>query len=161
MVGAPIAIILAEKLEQAIDASEIIEVDYDILPVATDTGTALEDGVAQVWDEVRNNESFYFTIGDKNKVDDVFKNAPHIVELDFVISRVSANTMEPRGAIGFYNTSNQRYTLYAGMQSPHRVRSELANNVLCIPESRLRIISPDMGGGFGMRGAPFAEHARQ
>jgi len=159
MVGAPIAIVLAEKLEQAIDATETIEVEYDTLPVTTDTGTALEDGAAQVWDEVHNNESFYFTIGDKSKVHEVFTNAPHVVELNFVISRVSANTMEPRGAIGFYDLSNQRYTLYAGMQSPHRIRSELANNVLCIPESRLRIISPDMGGGFGMRGAPFAEHA--
>jgi carbon-monoxide dehydrogenase large subunit len=67
--------------------------------------------------------------------------------------------MEPRAAIGFYDPSDERYTLYAGMQSPHRVRSELAGSILRIPEARLRIISPDMGGGFGMRGAPFAEHA--
>ena len=159
MVGVPVAIVVAEQLEQALDAAEAVDVDYAVLPAATDTGAALDPGVPQVWDDVANNECFYFTLGDRTAVEDAFAAAAHVVELDFVITRVSANTMEPRGAIGFYDPSDERYTLYAGMQSPHRIRSELARSVFRIPEARLRIISPDMGGGFGMRGAPFAEHA--
>ncbi|MFT5181771.1 MAG: carbon-monoxide dehydrogenase large subunit [Alphaproteobacteria bacterium] len=159
MVGVPVAIVVAERLDQALDAAEMVDVTYNVLAAATDTGSALDPGVPQVWAEVPNNESFYFTLGDQTAVEDAFAAAAHVVELEFVITRVSANTMEPRGAIGFYDPSDERYTLYAGMQSPHRVRSELAANVLRIPEARLRIISPDMGGGFGMRGSPFAEHA--
>ena len=159
LVGVPVAIVVAETLTQALDAAEAVDVDYDIRSSATDTGSALDDGIAQVWDEVANNESFYFTLGDRAAVDNAFAAAAHVTELDFVISRVSANTMEPRAAIGFYDPSDERYTLYAGVQSPHRLRSELAQSVLRVPEARLRIISPDMGGGFGMRGAPFAEHA--
>ena len=159
MVGIPVAIVVAERLDQALDAAETIDVEYEVLPAATNTARALNPGVAQVWKEVPNNESFYFTLGDQAAVDDACAAAAHVVELEFAVSRVSANTMEPRGAIGFYDPSDERYTLYAGMQTPHRLRGELATNVLRIPEARLRIISPDMGGGFGMRGAPFAEHA--
>jgi len=159
MVGVPVAIVVAETFMQALDAAEAVDVSYDVLPTATDTGSALDPGTAQVWDAVADNESFYFTLGDQAAVESAFAAAAHTVELDFVISRVSANTMEPRAAIGFYDPSDERYTLYAGVQSPHRIRSELARNVLRVPEARLRIISPDMGGGFGMRGSPFAEHA--
>ncbi len=159
MVGVPVAIVVAESLPQALDAAEAVYVEYEVLAAATDTGSALDPGVAQVWDDVANNESFYFTLGDRAAVEDAFAQSAHVVELDYIVTRVSANTMEPRAAIGFYDPSDERYTLYAGMQSPHRVRSELARNVLRVPEARLRIVSPDMGGGFGMRGAPFAEHA--
>lgn len=159
MVGVAVAIVVAERLDQALDAAEMVDVDYEVLDAATDTGTALDPGIPQVWQDVANNESFYFTLGDQAAVEDAFATAAHVVDLEFTVTRVSANTMEPRGAIGFYDRSDERYTLYAGMQSPHRVRSELAGSVLRIPEARLRIIAPDMGGGFGMRGAPFAEHA--
>ncbi|NKB49635.1 MAG: molybdopterin-dependent oxidoreductase [Alphaproteobacteria bacterium] len=159
MVGVAVAIVVAERLDQALDAAEMVEVDYDVLDAATDTGSAMEAGTPQVWNEVENNESFYFTLGDQTAIEEAFGSADHVVELGFTVTRVSANPMEPRGMIGFYDPSDQRYTLYAGMQSPHRVRSELAASVLRVPEARLRIISPDMGGGFGMRGAPFAEHA--
>jgi carbon-monoxide dehydrogenase large subunit len=159
LVGVPVAIVVAERLDQALDAAEADDVEYDLRPAATDTGSALDPGAAQVWPEVANNESFYFTLGDLAAVEDTFAAAAHVVKLEYIVSRVSANTMEPRAAIGFYDRADERYTLYAGMQSPHRVRSELARSVLRVPEARLRIISPDMGGGFGMRGAPFAEHA--
>ncbi|MCZ6839792.1 MAG: xanthine dehydrogenase family protein molybdopterin-binding subunit [Alphaproteobacteria bacterium] len=159
MVGVAVAIVVAERLDQALDAAEAVDVQYEILPSATDTGSALDPGAPQVWGDVANNESFYFSLGDRTAVDDAFASAAHVVELEFIVSRVSANTMEPRGAIGFYDPSDERYTLYAGVQSPHRLRSELAASVLRVPQARLRIISPDMGGGFGMRSAPFAEHA--
>lgn len=144
MVGVAVAIVVAERLDQALDAAEMVDVDYEVLDAATDTGTALDPGIPQVWQDVANNESFYFTLGDQAAVEDAFAAATHVVDLEFTVTRVSANTMEPRGAIGFYDRSDERYTLYAGMQSPHRVRSELAGSILRIPEARLRIIAPDM-----------------
>lgn len=158
MVGMPVAIVVAESLSEALDASEAVDVDYDVLPSATNTASALDQGIPQVWEDVADNESFYFTLGDKGAVEDIFASADHVVELDYVITRVNANPMEPRGAIGSYDPSDERYTLVSGLQSPHRVRNALAATVLKVPEARLRVISPDMGGGFGLRGMPLAEH---
>jgi carbon-monoxide dehydrogenase large subunit len=158
-VGMAVAIVVAEMRSQAFDAAEAVDVDYEILPAVTGTADALGAGVAQVWPEVPRNESFVFNLGDKAAVDAAFASAARTVSLDYVISRVAANPMEPRAAIGFYDPAEDKYTLYAGVQSPHRTRSELANNIFRVPEGRMRVISPDMGGGFGMRGTPFAEHA--
>jgi aerobic carbon-monoxide dehydrogenase large subunit len=158
-VGRPVAAVIAETLAQANDAAEAVEVDYTPLPVITDTAHATDHDAARVWADVADNECFYFTLGDREAVEKAFAGAAHKVALDYVVTRVSANPMEPRAAIGFYDSADDKYTLYAGVQSPHRLRSELAQNVLCVPEGRLRVISPDMGGGFGMRGTPFVEHA--
>ena len=130
MVGAPIAVVVAETLNNAMDAAENIEVENEILQSITDTGAELTTVAALVWNSLENNESFYYKIGNEFEVDKAFSEASHIISLDLIISRVSANTMEPRGAIGFYDRGTERYTLYAGMQSPHRVRTELARNLL-------------------------------
>lgn len=158
LVGQAVAAVIAETYAQAVDATEAISVDYDIQDVITDTGRAREPGMAQVWDNVPDNECFVFSLGDKAATDAAIASAAHVTELDFTISRVATNTMEVRAAIGFYDPLEERYTLYAGVQSPHRMRSDLAKNVFGIPEGKLRVISPDMGGGFGMRGSTFAEH---
>ena len=158
-VGRPVAAVIAETLAQALDGAEAVEVDYTPLPVVVETARAHEPGAAQVWAEVPENESFLFTLGNRDAVEQAFAGAAHTIALDYVVSRVSANPMEPRAAIGFYDEADDKYTLYAGVQSPHRARSEIAPNVLRIPEGKLRVISPDMGGGFGMRGTPFVEHA--
>ena len=158
LVGQAVAAVIAETYVQAVDATEAIGVDYDIMGIVTDTGRARADGVPQVWDSVPRNESFMFSLGDRDATDAVFADAAHVTELDFTISRVATNTMEVRAAIGFYDPLDERYTLYAGVQSPHRMRSDLCKNVFGIPEGKLRVISPDMGGGFGMRGSTFAEH---
>jgi carbon-monoxide dehydrogenase large subunit len=158
-IGRPVAAVIAETLTQALDAAEAVEVDYTPLPVVVETARAREAGAAQVWADVPENESFLFTLGDRNAVEKAFAGAVHTATLDYVVTRVSANPMEPRAAIGFYDEADDKYTLYAGVQSPHRTRSEIAPNVLHIPEGKLRVISPDMGGGFGMRGTPFVEHA--
>lgn len=158
LVGQAVAAVIAESYAQAVDATEAIYVDYDIVDVVTDTGKARDSGVAQVWDSVPDNECFVFTLGDKAATDAAFASAAHVTELDFTISRVATNTMEVRAAIGFYDPLEERYTLYAGVQSPHRMRSDLCKNVFGISEGKLRVISPDMGGGFGMRGSTFAEH---
>lgn len=158
LVGQAVAAVIAETYAQAVDATEAIAVDYDIQDVVTETGRAREAGMAQVWDNVPNNESFVFSLGDKEATDAAIASAAHVTELDLTISRVATNTMEVRAAIGFYDPLEERYTLYAGVQSPHRLRSDIARNVFGIPEGKLRVISPDMGGGFGMRGSTFAEH---
>ena len=158
LVGQAVAAVIAETSAQAVDATEAISVDYDIQDVITETGRAREPGRAQVWDNVADNESFVFSLGDKDATSAAIASAAHVTELDFTISRVATNTMEVRAAIGFYDPLEERYTLYAGVQSPHRMRSDLAKNVFGIPEGKLRVISPDMGGGFGMRGSTFAEH---
>ncbi len=159
LVGQAVAAVIAETRAQAMDAAEAIEVDYDTSDPVTETGRARDDGAPQVWADVPGNESFLFELGDRAATDAAFESAAHVVGLDFEISRVATNTMEPRAAIGFYDPLEERYTLYAGVQSPHRLRSDICANVFAIPEGKLRVISPDMGGGFGMRGSPFAEHA--
>jgi carbon-monoxide dehydrogenase large subunit len=159
LVGMAVAAVIAETRTQAMDACEAIEVDYDAVDAVTDTARARDAGRPQVWADVPANESFVFSLGDKSATDAAFARADHVVALDYTVSRVSTNTMEVRAAIGFFDPIEDRYTLYAGVQSPHRLRGELAESVFGIPEGKLRVISPDMGGGFGMRGSPFVEHA--
>lgn len=156
LVGQAVAAVIAESYAEAVDASEAINVDYDIMDAVTETGRARDSGAAQVWDSVPGNECFVFSLGDQAATEAAFATAAHVTELDFTISRVATNTMEVRAAIGFYDPLEERYTLYAGVQSPHRLRSDLCKNVFGIPEGKLRVISPDMGGGFGMRGSTFA-----
>ena len=127
-------------------------------PVVTDTGRARDQLPRRSGTASPAMRAFVFSLGDKDATDAAFATAAHVTELDFTISRVSTNTMEVRAAIGFYDPLEERYTLYAGVQSPHRMRSDLCKNVFGIPEGKLRVISPDMGGGFGMRGSTFAEH---
>ena len=158
LVGQAVAAVIAETYAQGVDATEEIDVDYETVPVVTETHRARQPGTAQVWNDVPENESFVFSLGDREATDAAFADAAHVTELDFTISRVSTNTMEVRAAIGFYDPLEERYTLYAGVQSPHRMRADLCANVFGIPQAKLRIISPDMGGGFGMRGSTFAEH---
>ncbi len=159
LVGMAVAAVVAETYAQAVDATEAIEVDYATSEPVVETGRARETGMPEVWESVPGNESFVFSLGDKAATDAAFAAAEHVVELDYEVSRVSTNTMEMRAAIGFYDPLEERYTLYAGVQSPHRMRGALAHEVFGIPEGKLRVISPDMGGGFGMRGSPFVEHA--
>ena len=90
-------------------------------------------------------------------IEAAFAKAAHVAKIDFVVNRVSANSMEPRAALGVYDESDDRYTLYASLQSPHQMRSHLAENIFKLPESRFRIVAPDVGGAFGMKGAPMPE----
>jgi carbon-monoxide dehydrogenase large subunit len=159
-VGDPVAAVVAETRAQARDAAEAIQVDYEPLPAVTDAAAALEPEAPAVWPELcPDNEAFLFTQGDRAATDAAFVRAAHVVSLPFRISRVAAAPMEPRAAIGLWDPADERYMLISGVQIPHKVRSELARHTLRIPEHRLRVISPDMGGAFGMRGAPTQEHA--
>ena len=158
-VGDPVAAIVAETLAQAKDAAELIDVDYDILPAVTDTAATLAPDAPRVWDEVPDNVCFVEHVGNEGKVKEAFARATHVVRQRFVISRVTASPMEGRAALGFYDTRQERYTLYAGLQAPHLMRNELADQVFNLPANRFRLISPDVGGGFGMKGSAFPEYA--
>jgi aerobic carbon-monoxide dehydrogenase large subunit len=158
-VGDAVAAIVAEDLATAKDAAELIEIDYEVLPSVTATAEAARSGAPAVWDEVPDNVCFVYQLGDKASVDAAFAGAAHVAALDFTVSRVSANSMEMRNAIGSYDERDGRYTLHVGAQAPHALRGELADSILNIPQDRLRVVSPDVGGGFGMKGGGYPEWA--
>src|SRR5579863_7206394 len=156
-VGEPVLFIVADSLAEAKDAAERVDIDYEILPSVTDTAEAAE-GKAAVWDECPDNISNLFEAGNKAAADAAFAKAAHIVRRKYVISRVYAHFMEPRGAIGVFDPGEERLTLYADVQYPHRVRQALATRIFKIPESKIRVIAGDVGGGFGTKGWQYPEH---
>ena len=158
--GDPVACVIAETAAQAQDAAERVDVDYEHRGAVTDVAVASAPGAAAVWPDLApDNICFFYQEGDRAAVDAAFAKAAHVATVDIKISRVSANPMEPRLAIGLYEDGMDRYTLYTGTQSPHKMRTELAKDVFRIPASQLRVVSPDVGGGFGMKGSPFPEDA--
>ena len=155
-VGDPVAFVVAETQAQAEDAAELVEVDYDPLPSVTSTAEAV--GGARVWDECPDNISNVHEIGDKAAADAAFARAHRVVRRRYVITRLHAQFMEPRGALGVYDPGEDRYTLYADVQYPHRVRNALASYILKIPEHKIRVIAGDIGGAFGTKGPQYPEH---
>jgi aerobic carbon-monoxide dehydrogenase large subunit len=157
-VGDPVAMVIAETPAQARDAAELVGVDYEPLPSVTATTEAAGPGSAAVWDECPDNISNVFQAGDPTATDRAFARAQRVVRRRYVISRVHAQYLEPRGAVGVYDPGEDRYTLYADVQYPHRVRNALATNIFQIPEHRIRVIAGDVGGGFGTKGWQYPEH---
>ena len=155
-VGDSVAFVVAETVAQALDAAEMISVDYEELPAVTSTAEAPKPGAPQVWDDCPDNICFVELIGDKAAVDAAFERAAHVTRHRFVINRVTAATMEPRGAVGDYNAADGRYTIYTPIQRPHPTRADLAK-VLKVPESKVRIVTGDTGGSFGMKSPIFNE----
>jgi aerobic carbon-monoxide dehydrogenase large subunit len=158
-VGEGVAIVVAETRNAAHDAADLVVVDYDPIDAVSSALAATEDGAPAVWPGlVDDNICFVFEAGDRARVVDAFERADHITELNFRVTRVSANPLEPRNALGAYDPVEDRYTLTSGVQIPHKIRSEIAESTLRIDPMRLRIIAPDVGGSFGMKGSPFPEH---
>lgn len=158
-VGDPVAMVVAETRAAALDAAEAVAVDYDPLPAVTDPAEALAPDAPAVWPELPDgNLAFRFAIGDTAAVEAGFARAAHVVSLDVRMSRISANPMEPRAALAEWDAGTERFTLRSGLQNPHAVRDLLAG-ILGVPSGSLRVVSPDMGGAFGMRGQPTQEHA--
>ena len=155
-VGDPMAMVIAETLAQAEDAAERLRVDYEPLPSVTSTAEAI--GGPAVWDECADNVSNLFESGDKATTDAAFAKAHRVVRRRYVITRVHAQYMEPRGALGVWDPGEERYTLHADVQYPHRVRTALANNIFKVPEHSIRVIAGDVGGGFGTKGWQYPEH---
>lgn len=159
-VGDPVAAVVAETRAIARDAAEAVAVDWEPLPAVTDASAALEPDAPAVWPQhAPDNLCFLFPLGNREAVEAGFAKAAHVARLPFRISRVSANPLEPRGAIGAWDEGEGRWTLISGVQIPHKIRSELAAKTLRVADNRLRLISPDMGGAFGMKGSPTQEHA--
>ncbi|MBI1734182.1 MAG: xanthine dehydrogenase family protein molybdopterin-binding subunit [Candidatus Rokubacteria bacterium] len=155
-VGDPVALVIANTLAQAEDAAPLVYVDYEPLPSVTSTADAT--GGPPVWDECPDNVSNVFESGDRAATDAAFAGAAHVVRRRYVITRVHAQYLEPRGALGVYDAGEDRYTLHADVQYPHRVRNALASSVFKIPEHRIRVIAGDIGGAFGTKGWQYAEH---
>ncbi|HUG37104.1 MAG TPA: xanthine dehydrogenase family protein molybdopterin-binding subunit [Candidatus Limnocylindrales bacterium] len=157
-VGDPVALVIAETRAQAEDAADLVDVDYEPLPSVTSTAMATEPGAPAVWDECPDNVSNLFEVGDKAATEAAFARAAHVIRRRYVITRVHAQYMEARGALGVYDGGEDRYTLYADVQYPHRVRNALAGNIFQVPEHQIRVIAGDVGGGFGTKGWPYPEH---
>src|SRR5882724_11742714 len=155
-VGDPVAMVVAETLAQAEDASEWVRIDYEPLPSVTSTAEAV--GGPPVWDECPDNVSNVHEVGDRAATEAAFARAARVVRRRYVISRVHAQYMEARGAVGAWDPGEQRYTLHADVQYPHRVRTALATNILNVPEHQIRVIAGDVGGGFGTKGWQYPEH---
>ncbi|MGE0575098.1 MAG: xanthine dehydrogenase family protein molybdopterin-binding subunit [Reyranella sp.] len=157
-VGDPVALVIAHTLDEAKDAAELVEVDYEPLPSVTEVGAAAAPGAPRVWDENPDNISHTLERGDRKATDEAFARAAHVVRRRYVITRVHAQYMEPRGSIGTYDAGDDRYTLYADVNYPHRVRNMLANMIFKVPESKVRVVCQDVGGGFGAKGWQYVDH---
>jgi aerobic carbon-monoxide dehydrogenase large subunit len=156
-VGDRVAFCIAETLAQAYDAAELVEIEYEPLPSVIDLPGAVLAGAPSVWDAVPTNVCFTLRMGDSAACEKAFAGASHRVRLRLVNNRVTASSIEPRSAIGQYNLADESFVLYSSTQNPHRVRETLAQSVFRIPESKLRVIGPDVGGGFGMKGDTYPE----
>ena len=157
-VGDQVAIVIAETYAQARAAAELIDFDYDELPAVADLATAL-DQPTEVHEEAPGNLCYDWEIGDQAQVDAIFASAHHVTSLDIVNNRLIPNAMEPRAAIGEYDAATGEYTLYTTSQNPHVIRLLMGAFVLQIPEHKLRVVAPDVGGGFGSKIFHYAEEA--
>jgi carbon-monoxide dehydrogenase large subunit len=158
-VGDQVAVVLAETRAIARDAAELVDVDYEELPAVADLEAASAKGAPLVWDDAKGNVCFDWEIGDKTATDEAFAGADRVVSIDIVNNRLIANAMEPRAAIGDYDSGKDDYTLYTTSQNPHVIRLLMGAFVMGIPEHKLRVVSPDVGGGFGSKIFHYAEEA--
>lgn len=157
--GEPVAIVMAETLDQAKDAAELIKVDYEPLPAVVSLAEADSQGAATVWTECPDNNDSLGVFGDKEAVEAAFAKAASTHAVDVRVSRVMVNAMEPRVATGEWNAAEGRYELTAGVQSPHMTRTQLATCIFKVSPSAIRVRALDVGGGFGLKGVPHPELA--
>jgi aerobic carbon-monoxide dehydrogenase large subunit len=158
-VGDPVAVVIAESLDEAREAADQIQVDYVEEPAVVDPGEALKPGAPQVFADVPGNLCYDWSLGDLAAVDAAFAKAARVVKLDLVNNRLVPNAMEPRAAIGEFDRATGDYTLYTTSQNPHVIRLLMGAFVLHIPEAKLRVVAPDVGGGFGSKIYHYAEEA--
>jgi carbon-monoxide dehydrogenase large subunit len=156
-VGERIAFVVAEHQAQAREAAELVAVDWEPLPAVVNVEEAVKDGAPRIWEEWTSNVAFPLMMGNKQATDAAFAGAKHVVSLRLENNRLSANALEPRGAIGDYSPADESYTLYTSTQNPHGVRQVLCQAVFKMPETKLRVVAYDVGGGFGMKGDTYPE----
>ena len=158
-VGDPVALIVAETPQAARDAAEAILVEYDTLPSVTDLNAAMDQGQPAVWPHVPQNVCFDWETGDKARTDALFATADHITRMTIVNNRIIVNSMEARAAIAEYDQATGRWTLTTNTQGGWGIKGMLAAAVFKVPPESFRVITPDVGGGFGMKLFLYAEHA--
>ncbi len=150
-VGDHVACVVAETYAQAKDAAELVDVDYGELPVCTSTADADKEGQPLVHDEIAGNTVYNWELGDEAAIDQAFASAAHVTKVDLINNRLVANPMEPRAAVGEYERANESFTLYTTSQNPHVHRLVMSAFIGIAPEHKLRVIAPDVGGGFGSK----------
>ncbi|HKW55651.1 MAG TPA: xanthine dehydrogenase family protein molybdopterin-binding subunit [Stellaceae bacterium] len=158
-VGDPVAVVIATTRAEAKDASELIEIDYKVLPAAVTVADALKRGAPLLHDKAPGNLCYDWHLGDKAAVDAAFAKAAHVAKIEIVNNRLVANPLEPRSAIGEYDRATGEHTLYTASQNPHVIRLLMGAFVLQLPEHKLRVVAPDVGGGFGSKIFHYAEEA--
>ena len=156
-VGDQVALVVAETLHQAKDAAELIDVDYEMLPAVVNCVDALKPGAPQIHDQAPGNKCYTWALGDKAAVDAAFAKAATISKLDIINNRLIPNAIEPRAAVASYSRADDSYTLYVANQNPHVERLLMTAFVLGLPECKVRVIAPDVGGGFGSKIYLYAE----
>jgi len=158
-VGERVALVIADSEARARDAAELVNIDYEVLPAVVRASDAVKQGAPQIYAESPNNTCFTLRMGNVDAVDPAFAKAAHVTRLELFNNRLNAFTMETRGAIGEYDTRDNRYTLYSSTQNVHGLRHGLAHTILHVPESQIRVVAKDVGGGFGMKGNLYPEEA--
>ncbi|MEO8717381.1 MAG: xanthine dehydrogenase family protein molybdopterin-binding subunit [Burkholderiales bacterium] len=156
-VGDHVAVVIAETLDQAQDAAELVQVDYETLPAVADCRLARAKGAPQLHEIAPNNTCYVWALGDKAAVDAAFAKAAHVTKLDFINNRLIPNAIEPRAANGSYSRADDSYTLYVASQNPHVERLLMTAFVMGLPEHKVRVVSGDVGGGFGSKIYLYAE----
>jgi aerobic carbon-monoxide dehydrogenase large subunit len=150
-VGDPVAIVIAETRDQAHEAAELVEVEYGELPAVASIAQATKPGAPLVWDQGKGNLCYDFQMGDEAAANAAFAKAHKVVKLDLVNNRLIPNAIEPRAAVGEYDRATQDFTLYTTSQNPHLIRLLLGAFSFGVPEHKLRVVAPDVGGGFGSK----------
>ncbi len=158
-VGDPVAVVIAETLEQAREAADQLNIDFIEEPAVVDPADALKPGAPLVFADVPGNLCYDWSLGDLAAVDAAFAKAARVVKLDLVNNRLVPNAMEPRAAIGEFDRATGEHTLFTTSQNPHVIRLLMGAFVLHIPEAKLRVVAPDVGGGFGSKIYHYAEEA--
>ncbi|MEM9328652.1 MAG: molybdopterin cofactor-binding domain-containing protein, partial [Bacteroidota bacterium] len=150
--GDGVAFVVAETYAQAKDAAEMVQVDYETLPAVFDAEEAVKDGAPLVHEDAPNNKCFDWALGDPiEEVEAALASAHHVTSIDLTNQRVIPNAIEPRSAVGHYEDARDKYTLYTTSQNPHLTRLLMSAFVLGIPEHKVHVIAPDVGGGFGSK----------
>jgi len=158
-VGDPVAFVVAETVEQARDAGEAIEMEYEVLASVTDLAVAAEADQPQIWESAPNNTVFDWEVGDKARTDSLVSGAAHVTRLTVVNNRVVVASMEGRACAAEYDAASGHFTVYAGTQGSWLVKNLLASSVLKVEPEKVRVVTPDVGGGFGMKLYLYAEYA--
>ena len=150
-VGDAVAVVIADSPANAKTAAEAVQVDYEVLTPVVTTAQALSDGAPQIHPEAAGNLIYDWEIGEKDATEAAIAGAAHVTEMEITNNRLAPNPMEPRSAVATYSVSEDHYTLYTTSQNPHVARLVLSAFYQVAPEHKLRVIAPDVGGGFGAK----------